>query len=172
MAIRVREKEYPWVLLFGFVFVTILLLAILLPLEIREKNNVEVAYSSDAEKYDKVYIDITSCEPKYAISIKGKPGSGITDIVCEVQTTDNGKMLVAISAYYYEQGEKNFEGSTLVDTISYYREGSFIPNHYPVLSFDAPYRLHCRVSDADEYGLTSDEGDKVVLELNYNNETD
>ncbi len=169
MAIRVREKDFPWVLLWGFAIVTILLLVLLLPLEFNEKNNVEVAYSSDSEKSDKVYIDITYCEPKYVISDSLHPARGAEYIVCEAKSVSNGTLLVAISEYYYRSD--NFEGGKVVDSYKYYESGSYVPIEYPTLSFDSPYRFHCRVSDAEEYGLSDKESEGIVLELNYNNES-
>lgn len=172
MAIKIPKKDAPKVFVLLSVVVIILLLVLLLPLDLKEKSRVEAPYSSEMSYNDKAYIDIVYCDPKYVIMEKGKPGKGVQDVVCEVQTTDNGSMLVAIPDYYYIQGTKNFKGSTEVDKIKYYPEGDYIPHSYPVLSFATPYRLHCRVSDTDKYDLINEEGNKVVLEMRYNNEGD
>lgn len=171
MAIRIRRETAPQFFLLMSIIVIVLLLVLLLPLELAEKKRVEGPYSTDMEYNDKAYIDITYCEPKYAISEKGKPGKGIQDIICEVETTDKGTMLVAIAHYYYIQGTRNFEGSKEVDSVQYFG-GNFGPENYAVLSFDTPFRLHCRVSDTENYDLLGEEGERVVLEMRYNNEGD
>ena len=169
MAIRIRRDNAPKFFFLMSIIVVALLLILLLPLELAEKKRVEGPYSTDMEYDDKAYIDIIYCEPKYVISEQGKPGKGIQDIVCEVETTDKGTMLVAIAHYYYIQGTRNFEGSTKVDSVQYF-DGNFMPENFAVLSFDTPFRLHCRVSNTEKYGLLEEEGDKVVLEMRYNNE--
>ena len=163
MAVKIPKKEAPrFLLVFLVIFVIFM---IILGIMLGGGGEPEAPYSSDMESGDNAYVDITYCKPKYAMGTKGKPGLGTTDIVCEVQTTDNGTMLMAFPEYYYVQGTRNFEGGTVVDRVSFFSLEAFSSSSYPILSFDTPYRIHC-----EKYDLLDEEGEKVVLEMNYNNE--
>ena len=159
MAIRVREKDVPATLIFTAIVAS---LFIAIPILVSNHKDKEEPYSSSSTKYDSVYVDIIYCQPKYIITDALHPSRGAQDIVCEVQTEDSNTILVAFSEYEYNS--ENFDGSMVLDYVDYQTNDSFFSHEsYPVLSFEPPCRLHCRVNDTEKYGLENKEGKKDVL---------
>ncbi len=172
MAIRVPRNQAP--VFFGglTLFVIVLLGVLTIPLDIAEKKRVEAEYSPDMSIDDKAYVDIVSCEPKYTVMDKKRPALGVQDVICECQTVNNGKVLVAISHVYYINATRNFEGSKSVGKKGEYQTLYGSTESYDILSFPSPYRLHCRVSGSKSFGLDKELADAVILEMRYNNKGD
>lgn len=130
-------------------------------------EDVGVPYSPDMKYGDKAYIDVLSFKPKYTTADPYSPASNKQYVVCEttIKRIRYEHILVAmpdLSYLLFSEGNK----TAIVDQVHFYSYSAPVQS-YPVLFFpEESYRLHCQVSNTEQFGISDKAGDKIVLRVN------